>query len=490
MSGDWAWEQAHGQDRIISDDPTTARATLIPVILGSDKTTISVAMGQTDYYPLYLSIRNVSNTVCCAHCNAIVLITFLAMPKTMREHASTLAFHNFKRQLFHSLLTRILHSLACPMRVPETVFFGDNYYQHVIYAFAAYIADYEEQVLLSCIVCNWCPKCLAHCDNLDGDALRRSQEHCDIVVEEFDLHKLWDTYGIVSNIVPFTNDFPRADIHAMLSPDILHQLIKGGFKDHLVDWVERYLVHIHGKAEAERILDNINRHIAAVAPFTGLQCFPQGQHFKQWTGDDSKGLMKVYIVAIDGHVLKDMTLTEINDALQRFHLFREVFWNAGAVESFSLPQQHAMKHYHYLICQFGVLNGLCSSIMESKHIKAVKWPYQHTNCYQALGQMLLINQRLDKLAVVHMDFNECGSHTSQFNDEGHSIKEGQDVVDGGEERTASYEEEPGDALDDLMVVNAHVSLARKHHMFYLTHFSEVLTMPPQNVHVQTMLECW
>ncbi|KAI6021335.1 hypothetical protein BKA83DRAFT_4464098 [Pisolithus microcarpus] len=411
MSGDWAWEQA---DRIVSDDPTTAGVTLIPVILGSDKTTISVAMGQTDYYPLYLSIGNVSNTMHHAHCNAIVLIAFLAMPKSrsticlilshystchlaMREHTSTLAFHNFKRQLFHSLLTQILHSLARPMRVPETVFFGHNYYQHVIYAFTVYIADYEEQ-------------------------------HCNIVVKEFDPHKLWDTYGIVSDIVPFTNDFLHADIHEMLLPDILHQLIKGSFKDHLRTGLDRYMVHIHGKAEAERILDDIDRCITAVAPFAGLWCFPQGQHFKQWTGDDLKGLMKVYITAIDGHVPKDMVHSfrafldfcylvcqnvitkqmhaEINDALWHFHLFCKVFQNAGVVESFSLPQQHTMKHYHYLIHQFGVPNGLCSSITESKHIKAIKWPYWHTNHYQALGQMLLINQRLNKLTAAHMDFNE------------------------------------------------------------------------------------
>ena len=32
--------------------------------------------------------------------------------------------------------------------------------------------------------------------------------------------------------------------------------------------------------------------IAGVASFTGLQCFPQGHNFKQWTGNDSKALMK------------------------------------------------------------------------------------------------------------------------------------------------------------------------------------------------------
>ncbi|KIK22843.1 hypothetical protein PISMIDRAFT_101712 [Pisolithus microcarpus 441] len=97
MSGDWAWEQAvrglillfiqnplieSHQDRILADDPTTARATLVPVILSSDKTTVLVATGQTDYYPLYLSIGNMHNTVHRAHCNAIVLIKFLAMPKS------------------------------------------------------------------------------------------------------------------------------------------------------------------------------------------------------------------------------------------------------------------------------------------------------------------------------------------------------------------------------------------------------------------------
>ncbi|OBZ71952.1 hypothetical protein A0H81_08076 [Grifola frondosa] len=60
MSGDWAWKQAVGQN---SEDPAMHGSAFIPVILGSDKTTVSVATGQTEYYPLYLSIGNVHNNI-------------------------------------------------------------------------------------------------------------------------------------------------------------------------------------------------------------------------------------------------------------------------------------------------------------------------------------------------------------------------------------------------------------------------------------------
>ena len=58
---------------------------------------------------------------------------------------------------------------------------------------------------------------------------------------------------------PFTASFPRADIHELMAPDLLHQIIKGTFKDHLVDWVGQYLVIVHGEARAAAIMADIDR---------------------------------------------------------------------------------------------------------------------------------------------------------------------------------------------------------------------------------------
>jgi hypothetical protein len=72
----------HPQDAI-SEDPATHGSMLVPLILGSDKTLASNATGQNEYHPLYLSPGNVKNSVRRAHCDALVPIGFLAIPKSM-----------------------------------------------------------------------------------------------------------------------------------------------------------------------------------------------------------------------------------------------------------------------------------------------------------------------------------------------------------------------------------------------------------------------
>ena len=103
------------------------------------------------------------------------------------------------------------------------------------------------------------------------------------------------------------------------------------------------------------------------------------------------------------------SLSALEDALDRFHLHREIFRTSGIrLDGFNLPRSHAMVHYLHLIRAFGAPNGLCSSITESKHIKAVKEPWRRSSRWNVLRQMLKTNSHLDKLAAVRADFASRG----------------------------------------------------------------------------------
>ncbi|KAF8256393.1 hypothetical protein EI94DRAFT_1648683, partial [Lactarius quietus] len=75
MSGDWAWKEAD----YIAQDPNTHGAMLVPLILGSDKTTVSVATGQNEYYCHDLTSSRLRTTsrhaVACMNIGKIAKIT-------------------------------------------------------------------------------------------------------------------------------------------------------------------------------------------------------------------------------------------------------------------------------------------------------------------------------------------------------------------------------------------------------------------------------
>ncbi|KAK1221763.1 hypothetical protein PQX77_015419 [Marasmius sp. AFHP31] len=428
MSSNWAMREA---DTIINQHPDTEGAMLCATITGSDKTTVSVATGQNDYYPAYLSNGCLTNNARRSHRGGVSLFMFLAIPKTNREYQNSPAFRRFRRHIFHQSLRHVYESLRPFMTVPDIVLFGDGYYRRVVYSIGPYIGDYPEQVLLACIVQGWCAKCTADHENLDGPSIPRSHEHTCLVAEAMPSPAdQWNAYGVIAGVMPFTYYFPRADIHALIAPDILHQLIKGTFKDHLVTWVQEYLELENTKAEAARIMADIDRRIVAAPLFPALRRFPEGRGFKQWTGNDSKALMKVYLAAIAGRVpdeivrtiaaftefcylvrrdvITEDTIYQIGQALDKFHKERVIFERLDVRDTFSLPRQHSLVHYPVLIAEFGSPNGLCSSITESKHIAAVKEPWRRSSRNQPLSEMLVINERMDKLEWAEADFRHRG----------------------------------------------------------------------------------
>ena len=68
----------------ISKDQHNHGAMFVPVVAGSDKTTVSVATGHQEYHPVYVSAGNLTNTARRAHGNAVLPVAFLPIPKS--EH--------------------------------------------------------------------------------------------------------------------------------------------------------------------------------------------------------------------------------------------------------------------------------------------------------------------------------------------------------------------------------------------------------------------
>ena len=232
---------------------------------------------------------------------------------------------------------------------------------------------------------------------------------------------------------PFTNAIPRANIHKLFTPDLLHQVIKGTFKDHLVMWVEEYLVITHSWVHPDEILDDIDQwevpsyqllvvvlnyfvlqyccHHSFFRPppiLWGLEMIPKlwwGYIFcithwffvvtntftglysgnwracSLWHGQAFRAFLEFCYIAYQ-NVQDTWSLTTLSDAPECFHKYQTIFTKCGVqVDSFALPRQHFLVHYVDLIHAFGAPNGLCSSITESKHIKAVKEPWHHSSCF-------------------------------------------------------------------------------------------------------------
>lgn len=115
-----------------------------------------------------------------------------------------------------------------------------------------------------------------------------------------------------------------------------------------------------------------------------------------------------YIIRKD--IIDSTALDQLDDALDRFHTHRTVFIETEIRTEASITpaRQHSLDHYGLMIREFGALNGLCSSITESKHITAVKEPWRRSNRFNPLHQMLVNNTRMDKLAAARVYFKKEG----------------------------------------------------------------------------------
>ncbi|KAJ7462850.1 hypothetical protein FB451DRAFT_1494885 [Mycena latifolia] len=391
-------------------------ATVAPLILSSDKTMLSNFRGDNTAWPVYLTIGNIGKeTRRKVSAHATVLIGYLPIPKfdCFDKNTRSLA----KYRLFHECMSVIMESVVEAGKFGRSMVCADSMKRNVWPIFAAYVADYPEQCLVSCCKENRCPICTVSPDDR-GD----HQEH--------PLRDVWETLffmqrqqagakdtafeenGMCAVYPPFWAKLPHSDIFQSFTPDLLHQLHKGVFKDHLVSWC----TEIIGKLE-------VDKRFRAMPDHHGVRHFKNGiSSVSQWTGSEHKEMEKVFlgliaagahpqmVVAVRGlidfayfaslqsHTSK--TLLGMRDALNTFHANKQIFIDLEGRQNthFNIPKIHSLDHYELLIRLFGSADGFNTESPERLHIDYAKNAYRASNRKDYVNQMTLWLQRQEAVA--------------------------------------------------------------------------------------------
>jgi hypothetical protein len=160
---------------------------------------------------------------------------------------------------------------------------------------ASYIGDNPKQCLITCVKNNSCHRCNVPIDQR-GDFLRGTPRNPKQVLLNLKAKIVGvTTTTFVADALnpvnwPFWADLPHTDIFMCLTPDLLHQLHRGVFKDHLLKWCQTII----GESEMDQ------RYCAQTGHPT-LKHFSEGiSGLSQTTGKEHKNMEKVFAGVVYG----------------------------------------------------------------------------------------------------------------------------------------------------------------------------------------------
>ncbi|KAG2112395.1 uncharacterized protein F5147DRAFT_744599 [Suillus discolor] len=324
---------AEGKTRVY-DEMWTAGAVVAPVILTSDKTNLTHFHGDKAAWPIYLTVGNIQKDVHRQPSkHATVLIGYLPISKML--HFKDDEGHQLGRYcLFHNCMCLLMEPLIKAGQSGVEMICTDRNIRQIFLILAAYITDHPEQCLIVCCKENHCP-CYHHNSPLQNvDETRTTLRHHQNGKDPY----LFEDQGLHAIHYFFWVYLPHTNIFSCITPDILHQLHKGVFKYHIFD---------------------------ARFQFHGLRHFKWGiSTVSQWTCTKHKEMQHVILGVIAGAVEPrvfqaaravldfiyyaqyqahmDMTLMQMQDALDIFHANKEVFVELGLQEHFNIPKVHSI----------------------------------------------------------------------------------------------------------------------------------------------------
>ncbi|KAG9073879.1 hypothetical protein FS749_014599 [Ceratobasidium sp. UAMH 11750] len=318
-------------------------------------------------------------------------------------------------------MTQILKPLVSAGKDGVEMDCGDGYVRHCYPILAAYIADNPEQTLIAGCQRNLCHRCTVPQDERgelpNQPPPPRIPDHTAVALEAQSLghtSSLFHDQGLKPFGKPFWADLPHTNIFSCLTPDILHQLHKGVFKDHLMNWCLQLIERADGN------LDNVDYRYMAMPEHSNLRHFSSGvSKLKQTTAHEHREMQKVFMAVMAGLVPNDVlpvilavidfihfarlpvhttaTLDLLDDALDRFHEHKHVFIKYNVRTDFNINKVHAMCHYTEAIRALGAADAYNTETPERLHIEFAKRAYKATNRRNFFQQMTVYLDRRERV---------------------------------------------------------------------------------------------
>ncbi|KAJ7871067.1 hypothetical protein B0H13DRAFT_2555721 [Mycena leptocephala] len=414
-TGKWWWST---QKQVEANNPG---ATIIPILLSSDKTQLTM-FGNKTAYPVYMTIGNIPKEIRCKPSRrAYILLAYL--PTSRLGHIKNKAARRRTLvNLFHACLSFITAPLRDAGVTGISIASGDGVLRRGHPIVACCIGDYPEQLLVTCVKTGWCPSGGVQHENLGDGDLKCPFRNLDKILDALDkLDQGGTVYaqacqdaGIKPVVHPFWQDLPYTNIFLSITSDVLHQLYQGIIK-HLIEWLKEACREAELDARCRRLPPNHNirlfmKGISNLNRVTGRE-HDQISRFLLGIIIDVKlpgGLSAVRLVQAVRGILDfvylaqypmhtTVTLERLEDARMRFHRNKAIFVELGIQEDFNLPKLHSCEHYVPNIKLFGTSDDYNTEYTERLHIDLAKDAYRSTNRKDEFSQMTLWLERKEKI---------------------------------------------------------------------------------------------
>ncbi|THH03596.1 hypothetical protein EW145_g6149 [Phellinidium pouzarii] len=408
-TADWWWDK---------QSMLPEGATIVPVIIASDETQLSTFSGDKTAWPVYLTIGNIAKNIRLKpSTHATVILGYLPKVKFQCfEGGSDDEARSRIWNFFHHCMRVLLVPLIEAGENGIEMLCVDGFSRIVFPILAAYVADYPEQCLVTCCKSFRCPKCVVPRAELASKKkypLREPDKTLELLrrnAEPFRINApaAFITQGLRPMYPPFWADLPHCNIFTAITPDLLHQLHKGVFKDHLVSWC---LTTASG--------GELDARFKCVPAFTGLRQFKKGiTSVTQWTGKEHKQMQRVFVALVSGCIpawllritraLVDFifyarfqshttdSLHAMQAALNLFHADMDKVVENGIRKDMELPKFASLVHYCEAIMALGTVDSFNTEWSERQHIET-KEGFRASNRRNPFAQITICLTRRDKM---------------------------------------------------------------------------------------------